>query len=56
MASQAQPLPKRVRAALVNSAWKFSKLWKVESMAAASSPVGVPPAFGVMMSQNKVWL
>ena len=54
--SQAQPLPKRVSAALVKASLKASKPPRSRSMALASAPVGLPPLFGPMMDQNRLWL
>lgn len=54
--SQAQPLPKRVVAALLNCSWKEWNPPKASSIALASLPWGVPPPFGERMVQKKVWL
>src|SRR5687768_14812513 len=56
MLSQAQPLPKRVAPALAKSSLNLSKPPSSLEMALASAPVGCPPAFGPIVSQNKEWL
>ena len=43
LASQAQPLPKRVAPALLKASLNLSKEPKAESMPLASSPLGSPP-------------
>ncbi|MNS92387.1 hypothetical protein D3C72_1265230 [compost metagenome] len=54
--SQAQPLPKRVSAALVKASRKAARPPSSDSMAAASAPSGSPPPSGDMTDQNRLWL
>ena len=54
--SQAQPLPKRVAPALLNCSLKVAKPPNAPLIASAIAPVGSPPPFGLMISQNIVWL
>ena len=58
LTSHAQPEPKRVLAAVSNFSLKASKEPKVESMALARLPVGLPPPLpaGPRISQNRAWL
>lgn len=53
--SQAQPLPKRVAAAALNSSWNFSKLPKVVSISVFSSGEGVV-GVGLRIFQKREWL
>ncbi|MNI65430.1 hypothetical protein D3C73_1209390 [compost metagenome] len=55
-ARNAQPLPKRVVAALEKSSLNLSKPPSSLPIASASLPDGWPPALGPMVSQNKEWL
>ncbi|MNP58560.1 hypothetical protein D3C76_1534850 [compost metagenome] len=54
--SQAQPLPKRVSAALVKASLNASKPPSSASMALATRPCGWPPPVGDMTFQNSEWL
>ena len=54
-ANHAQPEPKRVVAAFVNSSLKLSKLPNLLLIASANSPAGSPPAFGARTCQNNEW-
>ena len=54
--SHAQPLPKRVSAALVKASLNFSKPPRSLSIALATSPLGSPPPLGDMTVQNREWL
>src|SRR5262245_4982264 len=55
LTSQAQPEPNWPTAASLNFFWKSPKLPNALSMAAASAPVGLPPALGPIECQKKVW-
>jgi hypothetical protein len=52
----AQPEPNCPVAAALNWSLNWSKLPKVLLMASLRSPLGVPPPFGPITSQNKLWL
>ena len=52
----ANPDPNRFAAALEKAVLNSSKEPKAALMASASSPVGRPPPFGDITSQNKQWL
>jgi len=54
--SQAQPLPKRVSAALVKASLNFSKPPSCDSIALPTSPTGAPPPLGDITVQNRLWL
>ncbi|MNR41567.1 hypothetical protein D3C85_1599660 [compost metagenome] len=54
--NQAQPLPKRVSAALVKASLKASKPPNCSSMALATAPCGKPPPLGDITLQNSEWL
>ncbi|MNP81667.1 hypothetical protein D3C76_1800930 [compost metagenome] len=54
--SQAQPLPKRLRAAWVKACLKASSPPRSRSIAAANSPPGSPPPRGLITCQNRLWL
>ncbi|MOA11482.1 hypothetical protein D3C78_1314260 [compost metagenome] len=54
--SQAQPLPKRVSAALVKASLKASKPPSWASMVCARAPCGSPPPCGDITVQNRLWL
>ncbi|MNF01879.1 hypothetical protein D3C80_2009410 [compost metagenome] len=54
--SHAQPLPKRVSAALVNASLNALKPPNCSKMAWPTSPTGSPPPAGDMTCQNSEWL
>src|SRR5271155_3916130 len=54
--SHTHPEPKRLRPASLKALVKSSKVPKLELMASAMAPVGLPPPFGFMLAQNHVWL
>ena len=53
--THAQPLPKRPIAAFLNSSFSESKPPNETLIASAIAPLGAPPPFGPMISQNIVW-
>ena len=53
--NQAQPLPKRVAAAVANFSLNPSNPPKVEVIASARGPVGAPPAPAAMFCQKIEW-
>src|SRR2546423_173358 len=54
--SQAQPLPNRVIAALLNASWNLAKLSNELSIALPSAPSGSPPPSLDIIIQNQLWL
>ena len=53
--NHAQPLPKRVIAALEKASLNPSKEPNASFMASAKLPSGSPPPFGLMICQKKEW-
>jgi len=56
LTSHAQPEPKRFTAASVKASLNLSNEPKVELMALARLPTGLPPALGPMICQKVAWL
>src|SRR5687768_15006223 len=54
-ASQAQPLPNWVVAAVASSFFRLSRLPKSRSISLPSDAGGVPPPLGFRLFQKKVW-
>src|SRR5690606_29162306 len=54
--NQAHPEPNRVAAACENFSLNPSNEPKASLIAVASSPVGSPPPFGLIVSQKRLWL